>query len=243
MARLYPPPIRKAVCPDARAADLAPPGRLPASAAPASAARSAWVPGPPGGVEPSHARLPPHRRTACRHLGRARARPAEHGSALPTSHPQGRLPGCTGGRSRAAGRFTRIHRQAVPQTRPPSHSPGCIGRPFTQTHPPSHSPGCIGRPLTQTHQPSLSPKCTERPFPQTPQQTRFPKRTSHLSGGGVGGMAGPSCAMDGACELPWMDSRRVPPSHPHRPPTLANERSRSRSRSRLPLPLPLPLPL
>ncbi len=36
-----------------------------------------------------------------------------------------------------------------------------------------------------------------------------------LSAHGAGGRPGPSCAMDGACEPRWMDSRRVPASHPH----------------------------
>ncbi len=41
-------------------------------------------------------------------------------------------------------------------------------------------------------------------------------RTRQLSRGGVGGLAGPSGAMDGACEPPGMGLRRVPPIHPHR---------------------------
>ncbi|MCS4234783.1 hypothetical protein M2421_001957 [Stenotrophomonas sp. BIGb0135] len=43
-----------------------------------------------------------------------------------------------------------------------------------------------------------------------------PIRTSQLSGRGVGGLAGPLGAMDGAHEPPGMDLRRVPPTHPPR---------------------------
>ena len=43
-----------------------------------------------------------------------------------------------------------------------------------------------------------------------------PIRTGKLSERGVGGLAGPLGAMDGAHEPPGMDSRRVPPTHPPR---------------------------
>ena len=43
-----------------------------------------------------------------------------------------------------------------------------------------------------------------------------PIRTGKLSGRGVGGLAGPLGAMDGAHEPPGMDLRRVPPTHPPR---------------------------